>query len=55
VGTESARAWFGPWRQLMELDFGPPLHALAVPGRTLHFEEKEALERVAVSRPDRRA
>ncbi len=45
VGTDTAQAWYGPWRQLEKVDFGPPLHCLVVPARTLHFEEKAALER----------
>jgi diphthine synthase len=48
VGTDSARAWYGTRGQLGPVDFGPPLHALVVPGRTLHFEESEALERIRV-------
>lgn len=50
VGTESARAWYGPSRQLEGLDFGPPLHSIVVPARTLHFEESEALTRVQLSK-----
>ncbi|MGC2290158.1 MAG: diphthine synthase [Thermoplasmata archaeon] len=46
VGTETARAWYGARSQLERVHFGPPLHALVVPARTLHFEEKEALERI---------
>lgn len=48
VGTETARAWYGPRTELSRVDFGPPLHSLVVPARTLHFEEREALERVRV-------
>jgi diphthine synthase len=46
VGTDSARAWYGPRSRLERTDFGPTLHVLVVPARTLHFEEKEALERI---------
>lgn len=46
VGTDEARAWYSSRAQLEGTDFGPPLHCLVVPGPTLHFEEKEALERV---------
>jgi diphthine synthase len=46
VGTETAQAWYGPRSRLASLDFGPPLHSVVVPARTLHFEEQEALERV---------
>ncbi|MFZ0829949.1 MAG: diphthine synthase [Thermoplasmata archaeon] len=51
VGTESATAWYGPRAPLERVDFGPPLHALVVPARTLHFEEKEALERIRLPAP----
>ena len=54
VGTESAHAWYGSARQLSGLDFGPPLHSLIVPARTLHFEEQAALEHFLVQdRPTR--
>lgn len=46
VGTGSARAWYGPRNELVGTDFGPPLHSLVVPARTLHFEESEALGRL---------
>jgi diphthine synthase len=49
VGTEAARAWYGPRSSMERLDFGPPLHALVVPASTLHFEEKEALDRFRVA------
>ena len=48
IGTESAQAWYGTVGQLREIDFGPPMHALVVPSRDLHFEEAEALERFRV-------
>jgi diphthine synthase len=50
VGSDDARAWYGPVDSLLRADFGPPLHALVVPARTLHFEEEEALERVRLRR-----
>ncbi|MCI4348392.1 MAG: diphthine synthase, partial [Thermoplasmata archaeon] len=46
VGTDSARAWYGPRSRLAVVEFGPPLHTLVVPARTLHFEEKAALSRI---------
>ncbi|MCI4352880.1 MAG: diphthine synthase [Thermoplasmata archaeon] len=46
VGTDSARAWYGPRARLAAVDFGPPLHSIVVPARTLHFEEKESLARI---------
>jgi diphthine synthase len=46
VGTDAARAWYGPRTSLEETNFGPPLHAIVVPARTLHFEEKEALDQL---------
>ncbi|HLY76582.1 MAG TPA: diphthine synthase [Thermoplasmata archaeon] len=51
VGTDSARAWYGPRARLEPVDFGPPLHALVIPARTLHFEEHAALERVRLAAP----
>jgi len=51
VGSESARGWYGPRSRLEDVHFGPPLHALVVPARTLHFEEQAALERVRLVRP----
>jgi diphthine synthase len=48
VGTESARAWYGPTSRLEAVEFGPPLHAVVVPAATLHFEEKAALERIRI-------
>jgi diphthine synthase len=48
VGTETAKAWYGARSILCGVDFGPPLHVLVVPARTLHFEENEALERIRV-------
>ncbi|HTT15893.1 MAG TPA: diphthine synthase [Thermoplasmata archaeon] len=45
VGRDDAAGFFGPVRRLRAADFGPPLHVLVVPGRTLHFEEEAALER----------
>ncbi len=52
VGTEAARGWYGTCAELAEVDFGPPLHCLVVPARTLHFEEEAALAAFRV-RPDR--
>lgn len=48
VGTDTARAWYGPRARVESLDFGPPLHCIVVPARTLHFEEKDALDRVRI-------
>jgi diphthine synthase len=45
VGSPDAAAWFGTRLELEELDFGPPLHSIIVPGPSLHFLEKEALEK----------
>jgi diphthine synthase len=47
IGTPTARGWYGTWPLLRRIDFGPPLHSLVVPARTLHFEEAEALRRIA--------
>jgi diphthine synthase len=49
VGQESAAGFFGPFRTLRGLDFGPPLHALVVPAQRLHFEEEAALARFRVA------
>jgi diphthine synthase len=51
VGTDSAQAWYGPRSRLEGTDFGPALHTLVVPARTLHFEETEALARIRLG-PD---
>lgn len=48
LGTDGAAAWFGALPALAAVEFGPPLHALVVPARSLHFEEAAALERVRV-------
>jgi len=45
VGQETAAGFFGPFRALRSVDFGPPLHAIVVPAPRLHFEEEAALER----------
>jgi len=45
VGTSSAAGFFGAFRDLVRVDFGPPLHALVVPAPHLHFEEEAALAR----------
>jgi len=45
VGQATAAGFFGPFRALRRVDFGPPLHAVVVPARRLHFEEEAALER----------
>jgi diphthine synthase len=45
AGSPDAAAWFGTRLELEELDFGPPLHSIIVPGPSLHFLEKEALEK----------
>ena len=50
VGRADQRAWYGPLEQLVEIDFGPPLHALVVPAPELHFEEAEALGRLRLPR-----
>lgn len=48
VGRDDASGWFGFLERLVEIDFGPPLHVVIVPA-TLHFEEREALERYRVA------
>jgi diphthine synthase len=49
VGREDAGAWFGSIPELLEVDFGLPMHALVVPAEELHVEEEAALERFRVS------
>ncbi|HYB63302.1 MAG TPA: diphthine synthase [Thermoplasmata archaeon] len=51
VGRPEAKGFYGPVRLLRGVDFGPPLHAVVVPARRLHFEEEAALERFRVGRP----
>jgi len=48
VGREDAAGFYGPFRTLRQMDFGPPMHALVVPARELHFEEEAALRRFAL-------
>jgi diphthine synthase len=45
VGSPTAEGWFGRRENLEKASFGPPLHALLLPARTLHFEETAALAR----------
>jgi diphthine synthase len=49
VGRDDAAGFFGPFDRLRRVDFGPPMHALVVPARTLHFEESAALDRYRVA------
>lgn len=48
VGRDDAAGFFGPLARLRSVDFGPPMHALVVPARELHFEETAALARFRV-------
>ncbi|MGI0140183.1 MAG: diphthine synthase [Thermoplasmata archaeon] len=50
VGSDSAAGWYGPIDELSGIDFGPPMHALVVPARTLHFEEQAAIQLFRTSR-----
>ncbi len=45
VGRDDAAGFFGPFRSLRSVEFGPPMHAIVVPAPELHFEERAALER----------
>ena len=45
IGSPSADAWVGPRPALASAEFGPPLHALVIPAKQLHFEEEAALAR----------
>ena len=49
VGREDAAGFFGTFRRLRTVDFGPPMHALVVPAPRLHFEEEAALGRFLLS------
>lgn len=51
VGRADAAGFFGTFRALRSVDFGPPLHAVVVPARRLHFEEEAALARFRVGSP----
>lgn len=46
AGSDDCVVRAGPLGKLVDEDFGPPLHALVVPGK-LHFVEEEALEVLA--------
>jgi diphthine synthase len=54
VGQDDAAGWFGPLGRLRVVDFGPPMHAVVVPARELHFEEAAALDRFRLP-PDPRS
>ena len=43
AGSENPLVKFGKVKDLIDFDFGEPMHVLIVPGK-LHFKEKEALE-----------
>ncbi len=51
VGRPDANAWVAPARELVRMDFGPPLHALVIPAPELHFAEDEALSRYRRPKP----
>lgn len=46
AGSDNPVVSAGVYRDLIEKDFGPPLHTIVIPGK-LHFMEKEALEILA--------
>eukprot|EP01006_Ploeotia_vitrea_P030758 TRINITY_DN63099_c0_g1_i3.p1 TRINITY_DN63099_c0_g1~~TRINITY_DN63099_c0_g1_i3.p1 ORF type:complete len:129 (+),score=60.37 TRINITY_DN63099_c0_g1_i3:327-713(+) len=43
VGQSGQRIVAGPVGKLLEIDFGPPLHSLVIPGET-HFLEQDMLK-----------
>ena len=43
AGSESPLVKFGKIKDLIDFDFGGPMHIVIIPGK-LHFKEKEALE-----------
>lgn len=51
AGEADALVRAGAVRRLEAMDFGPPMHALIVPGK-LHFEEREALQVLGGARQD---
>lgn len=51
AGSKSCQARANRISELLEMDFGPPLHTLVIPGK-LHFEETEALIRFAKAPPE---
>ena len=46
AGSDDCLAKAGPIGKLLEMEFGPPLHSIVVPGK-LHFMEEEALKAFA--------
>jgi len=44
IGSSSQRIVSGPMEDLMRVDFGPPLHAIVIPARELHFIEQEMVD-----------
>jgi diphthine synthase len=50
-GSDNPVVKAGTFKDLLDFDFGPPLHSIVVPGR-LHFMEVEALITLA-KLPDR--
>ncbi|HTY47631.1 MAG TPA: diphthine synthase [Methanomassiliicoccales archaeon] len=51
VGSSSERLLAGPAKEMAQVDMGPPLHALVLPGK-LHFMEAEALGKFAHAPPE---
>jgi len=51
AGESDALVRAGAAERLSELDLGPPMHCLIVPGR-LHFEEREALKVIGLAREE---
>ena len=43
LGSPNPTIFYGTAKELLEKDFGEPLHSLIIPGK-LHFVEEEALE-----------
>ncbi|MCD6383269.1 MAG: diphthine synthase, partial [Thermoplasmata archaeon] len=46
IGDRTEYIKGGRLRDLLEVDFGPPVHVVVIPGR-LHFVEEEALMKIA--------
>ncbi|KAI5181522.1 diphthine methyl ester synthase [Nematocida sp. AWRm80] len=45
LGTQTERFFYGTAEELSSLSFGPPLHSLIIPAKTMNKMEKECVER----------
>jgi diphthine synthase len=49
IGQEDQRIVSGTLKELLSVDFGPPLHCVVIPGN-MHFLEKEHFDSFLVTR-----